>query len=43
MDGFVVRYIYRTKITLRDGTVLYAKDDGLKAFRIPIYDDRDTK
>lgn len=35
----VVRYIFTTKIVRRDGTVLYAKDYGLKAFRIPVYDD----
>lgn len=29
-------YIYRTKMTV-NGTTIYAKDYGLKAFRIPIY------
>ena len=32
-------YIYRTKIRLKDGTILYARDYGKKAFRIPIYED----
>ena len=27
-------YIFRTKRTLKDGTVIYAKDYGLKAFKI---------
>ena len=33
------RYIFRTWRTSRDGTRLYAKDFGLKAWRIPIYAD----
>ena len=32
-------YIYRTKIRLKDGTILYARDYGKRAFRIPIYED----
>lgn len=32
-------YIYRTKIRLKDGSILYARDYGKRAFRIPIYDD----
>lgn len=27
-------YIFRTKRTLKDGSVIYAKDYGLKAFKI---------
>lgn len=34
-----VRYIFRAWRTNRDGTRLYAKDFGLKAWRIPIYAD----
>jgi hypothetical protein len=29
-------YIFRASITLRTGEVIYAKDYGLKAFRIPV-------
>lgn len=29
-------YIFRTFLTLRNGTRIYAKTYGLKAFRIPI-------
>ena len=29
-------YIFRTSITLKDGTKIYAKDYGKKAFRIPL-------
>lgn len=32
-------YIYRTKITLKDGTILYAKQYGKRAFRIPVYEE----
>ena len=32
----VAYYIFRTKITV-NGVTLYARDYGLKAFRIPIY------
>lgn len=32
-------FIYRTKIRLKDGTVIYAKDYGKKAFKIALYDD----
>lgn len=32
----VAYYIFRTKMTV-NGVTLYAKDYGLKAFRIPIY------
>lgn len=32
----VAYYIFRSKMTV-NGVVLYAKDYGLKAFRIPIY------
>ena len=32
----VAYYIFRTSMTV-NGVVLYAKDYGLKAFRIPIY------
>ena len=40
MDEKRVRYyIYRTKITLKDGTVLYAKQYGIRAFRIPVYEE----
>lgn len=35
-----VVYIYRAYITLRDGTRLYAKTRGRKAFRIPVYTDK---
>lgn len=30
-------YIFRTWRKDRDGNILYAKDYGLKAWRIPIY------
>ena len=43
MRGKVIGYIFRPRITLRDGTVIIATDYGLKAFRIPIYENRDTK
>lgn len=29
-------YIFRATITLKDGTKIYAKDYGKRAFRIPI-------
>ena len=32
----VVGYFYTTKITLRNGKVLYAWQKGLRSFRIPI-------
>lgn len=32
-------YIFRTSITLKDGTKIYAKDYGKKAFRIWIGSD----
>lgn len=35
----ISHYIFRTKITLKDGTVLRAKDYGLRAFKIPVYED----
>lgn len=35
-----VMYIFRPYITLRNGTRLYAKDFGHKAFRIPVYMDQ---
>ncbi len=31
-----VRYIYRAYITLKDGTRIYARSYGKKAFRIPV-------
>lgn len=31
-----IGYIFRTSITLKDGTKIYAKDYGKKAFRIPL-------
>lgn len=34
-----VTYIFRSYITLRNGTRLYAKSFGYKAFRIPVYAD----
>ena len=34
-----VAYIFRPYITLRDGTRLYAKVFGHKAFKIPVYAD----
>ena len=34
-----VAYIFRSYITCRDGTRLYAKSYGHKAFRIPIHAD----
>ncbi len=37
-DKRVLYYIYRTKITLKDGTVLYASQYGKRAFRIPVYE-----
>lgn len=36
-------YIFRTKRTLRDGTVIYARDYGLKAFKIWIGPDREPE
>ena len=30
------RYIYRASIKLKDGTVIYAKAYGKRAFRIPV-------
>lgn len=39
-DNSSVVYIYRAYITLRDGTRLYAKTRGRKAFRIPVYADK---
>lgn len=39
-DNSPVVYIYRAYITLRDGTRLYAKARGRKAFRIPVYADK---
>lgn len=32
------RYIYRASIKLKDGTVIYARTYGKRAFRIPIED-----
>ena len=32
------KYIFRPYITKKDGTKIYAKDYGLRAFRIPVYD-----
>lgn len=29
-------YIFRPYITLKDGKIIYAKDYGLRAFRIPL-------
>lgn len=37
------RFIYRPYITLKDGTKLWAKSKGKRAFRIPIEDDVDDK
>ena len=34
-------YVYRSKMRLKDGTIIYAKDYGKKAFKIPISDDRE--
>ncbi len=31
-----MNYIFRASITLKDGTKIYAKDYGLKAFKIRI-------
>lgn len=31
-----VEYIYRASIKLRNGKILYARDCGLKAFKIPV-------
>jgi hypothetical protein len=36
------RYIYRPWITLPDGSRIYAKNYGKRAFRIPVEDDRDA-
>lgn len=36
-DSFIVSYIYRAYITLKDGTRIYARQYGKKAFRIPVY------
>ena len=32
------RYIFRSHITKKDGTNVYAKDYGYKAFKIPVFD-----
>ncbi len=29
-------YVFRTSMTLKDGTKIYAKDYGKKAFKIPL-------
>ena len=34
-----VRYVFTAYITLPNGQRLYAKERGLKAFRIPVSDD----
>ena len=34
LKGGDTMYIFRTKRTLKDGTVIYARDYGLKAFKI---------
>ena len=34
-----VRYVFTAYITLPNGRRLYAKERGLKAFRIPVSDD----
>ena len=39
-DDSSITYVYTAFITLRDGTRLYAKERGLKAFRIPIQEDK---
>lgn len=36
-DSNVLYYIYRASRKSKDGSVLYAKDYGFKAWRIPIY------
>lgn len=38
-NSSIVTYIYRTYITLKDGTRIYARQYGKKAFRIPVYAD----
>lgn len=38
-----VYYIYTPYITKRNGHRLYAKEVGLKAFRLPIRRDKDAK
>lgn len=38
-NGSSVAYIFRPYITLQDGTRLYAKAFGHKAFRIPVSKD----
>jgi hypothetical protein len=35
----IIDWIFRASKTLKDGTTVYARDYGLKAFRIPIYED----
>lgn len=35
----VVRWVFRPWRTLKDGTRLYAKNYGKKAWRIPVYED----
>ena len=32
------RYVFRSHITKIDGTKVYAKDYGYKAFKIPVFD-----
>lgn len=36
-------YIFRSSITLKDGTTIYAKDYGKRAFRIPVGPDTKKK
>tara|TARA_Y100000310_G_C20321497_1_gene640928 strand:+ start:24 stop:146 length:123 start_codon:yes stop_codon:yes gene_type:complete len=32
-------YIFRASRTLKDGTVIYARQYGKRAFRIPVYEE----
>jgi hypothetical protein len=37
MEQKVLYWIFRASRTLKDGTVLYARNYGLKAWKIPVY------
>jgi len=36
MQNKKIYYIFRSSITLKNGQKIYAKDYGLKAFKIPV-------
>jgi len=37
-DRKIARWIFRASKTLKNGTVIYARQYGKRAFRIPIYE-----